>query len=501
MGNVQNYAVQGPNSTAVNILRTWLGAVGVPVRLSDVPGCDLTVGNADGTERQVQVRIGNAPQLAQDVLVVEASAFTGKKLARALEAFWSVTDACGYERQQPVDRGAEPELNEVTGNPKKLHYKDAAFDVIIRHTEFRRSVNPPSDRWKQYKSTMEKVCWSFLRLNHDLCQRHGLNIDDLMQYARCYVVNFCTRYEIPNPVHFDNERKCYRYLQQRFASDLRPILLKMERSTLPDAETVALALYGSPNADLECSPDADEEEVDYDYIARNCELDTSSVAARKASAAEKLAELLQAMPHDQMVDVLKVTSENHGDFTTRKEAARQLRAHQAACDSCEVTPVAETEIEEELNQTMPEAREKAMAFYSDRVPQADLLPTVRKVVEAAQRGLSTKDELSEALGISTRTARFYRIAAETLGLVTESGRTELGKALTGTIEASDEEADVFRQAMFESPVLRVFAWFFEDETTTAQDLAAFMSEQFDLGMSACARRSTALRAWRKYLTR
>jgi hypothetical protein len=345
-----NYTIQSPNATAVNILRAWLRAVGVPVRTSTEDGFDLTVTNILDEDLEVKVAKRADETLSGAGIQVSAGAFTGKKLSAALAAFHTVTDEAGYDRSNPIDRGAEPRLNEK-GNPRKLHYKDEEFLVAIRHTEFRRSPNPSEDRWKKYRSPMEKTAAAFLRHNFELCARHGLTNDDLLQYARCYVVNFCARYEIPESetTFFDNERKCHVYLRQRFNSDLRTILLKKERSTIPDAETVSISLFGKPDGDTEVSPDAEEERTDFDYIAKHCELDLTSASARRASATSKLESLLLSLPHDQRVELLRTAAANTSfDFTTRREAARRLRLHVESCTAalCQL-PLADSGIEED----------------------------------------------------------------------------------------------------------------------------------------------------------
>lgn len=339
MGKAMNYTIQAQNATAVNILRTWLTAVGGSVRTSKTPGFDLTLVRADGTDLEIQVTKRKDETLTGEGIQVVAGDLTGRSPQRALEAFYRVTDAAGYNRVRPVDRGAGPVLNEK-GNSRKLHYKDEEFLVAIRHTEFRRSVNPGSDRWAKYKVVMEKTAANFMRQNYDLCARHGLTIDDVMQYARCYVVNFCTLYEIPEDqtTWCDNERKCHAYLQDHFTlgrtSSLRAILHKKERSMMPDAETVGICLFGKPDADTEVSPEA-EDAPDFDYIGKHCELDTSSASARRASASAKLTQLLEQLPHNQRIELLQTAAANTSfDFVTRREATRQLRLHVAACESC-----------------------------------------------------------------------------------------------------------------------------------------------------------------------
>jgi hypothetical protein len=135
-------------------------------------------------------------------------------------------------------------------------------------------------------------------------------------------------------MHFDNERKLYRYLQQRFYYDLYPLLMKQERSTLPDAETVAVALFNDPAGSDSCTQD-EVEELDEAYKAAHCRLDTSSEAKRKVSATAMLDQLLKSLPHDEMVErLLAATTSNYIDVSARKEAAKRLKAHQNRCRAC-----------------------------------------------------------------------------------------------------------------------------------------------------------------------
>lgn len=361
--SARNYAVQKPNATAVNMLRSWLKSAGIGNKPSESPGFDLTVATAGGGELEVQVCLRRDETMPGEGVQVVAGDVTGKKLASALAAFWRVTDAAGHEHCKPFERGAEPEAN-AQGNPRKLHYRDDEFLVAIRHTEFRRSPNPDPERFQHYRATMEKVSWSFVRLNFELCQRHGVDIDDVMTLARCYVVNFCARYETPNEVFHDNERKCYAYIRQRLNSDFLPILRKKQRSMLPDAETVSIGLYGRPNTLSDQTAvlfpkkypnpeivlqryvypelgqgitehDREDADADEDYVRRHCVLDTSSPSARRASAAALLRDLLGDMPHDDMVETLRAATENHSlDVVARREAARQLRLHSGSCAAC-----------------------------------------------------------------------------------------------------------------------------------------------------------------------
>lgn len=507
-----NYAIQARNATAVNILRAWLGAVDITHRPSEKPGCDLTVTGQDGTELEVQVLLPGDPP-ADGAIHVKARDFTGKRAERALEAFYAVTDAAGYPRQEPLDRGAGPAKNEQ-GNPRKLHYRDDDFLVAVRHTEFRRSPNPPAERLKFYKSTMEKTAWRFFNLNYGLCVRNSLGVDDLLQYASCWVVNFIARYETQVEVHHDNERKCYRYLQQRFNTDLKGVLLKKERSALPDAQTVSIGLYGRPDIDGEVSPDPsdvyvraldggsdsidDMEPLDLKYLERHQELDLRTPETRQASAAAKLQELLGSLPHERLVEVLRETVENRAfDIGTQREAARQLRIHVQGCDRAECVAI----------RPVPTKR-----FAIGMIPQANRLGVLRLLVQHCKdTGESDLSSLSEVCGFSVHETGYYRQGAVVLNLMEEDGTvTDLGRELLLTDPMSEEERAVFRDAIETAPGVSETFWFFEDDSKTVDDLVRFITKRFEgrkfedqkkgpPAESTIKRRAGVLKMWRAYL--
>jgi hypothetical protein len=500
-----NYHVQAPNATAVNILRSWLNSLKIPNRPGDGSGSDLTVVTADGKNVEVKVCLrGEAPPA--DKVVVFSNEMTGKKTDVAVAAFHRVTETAGYGKPVPLDRGAEPEKN-ANGNPRKLHYRDEPLLVAIRHTEFRRSPNPPDDRWKLYRPTIEKTSWAFMRLNYELCLRNGLGIDDLMSHARCWTVNFCARYETPTPVNHDNERKLYAYLQQRFANDLRMILKKKERSVLPDAETVAVALYGRPDhwtqdpQALMEEAEAAQEEPPGD--PDRCELDLSSASARRDSAAKLLQKLLDELPHDRFVEVLTETAQNTAfDIITRKEASRRLRVHLDDCETCG------TELEDEATpaQAPVVVAPPVTTMTSDRLPssdlpQADLLATLRLLLEEVTRegGDELSDvELGAAVGITERQVQYYKHASRLLGFMVKGDVTPWGEELLASDTGSAEERSIFRTAIEGMAAYPGLAWFFSSTASKAA-LVEYMLAHYRISPGVANRRALSLLRWRKEL--
>ena len=307
-----NYQIQARNHRAVNLLRSWLRECGVVSSPSTLAGFDLAVKTTDGLQLEVQVAMREDETMMGHGIQVVSSNILGKNPQVALSTFHKVTVAAGYGRPQPLNRGAEPELNEK-GNPRNLNYKDNEFDVAIRATMFRRSPNPPADRWAQYADTVKKTAYSFFRLNYELCIRNGMNFDDVMQHARCFVVSFCAYDETPNPVFHDNERLLYQYIRQHLKNDLGRVLQSKQRSVIPDLETVNIGLRGTPEADLEVSPDA--------------EVGTDEVDVLEAR--------LNSFGHDDLLSTLRAAADNEGfDNDIRVEARRRIREHGTVCPTC-----------------------------------------------------------------------------------------------------------------------------------------------------------------------
>jgi hypothetical protein len=357
-----DYCVQKKNATAVNVLRAWLNAAKIPNAPSETSGFDISVERRGGGALEVAVVF--SATTSSDGVVILAKDILSKSPKTYLKAFWLVTVAAGYESPLPLDRGAG--LPSVDGKQKRLHYSDEDFLVTIRHREFRCSPDPPDDRWSKYRVVIEQAAWRFLKYQYEICARHGLEIQDLISYARCWTVNFVSQYETPTPVRDDNERKLVKYLQQRFMGSFLPVLQKKERSIMPSPSIVQMlslndecpdpsdayvhaldnrekiALIRKQLAGVELTPEEEEvvdsfdfNDEDKDYVKRRCEIDLTTAKSRRQSASKKLTELLEKLPHDEMVLALNGVFENKQiDFVVRKEANKRLKRHQKGCQAC-----------------------------------------------------------------------------------------------------------------------------------------------------------------------
>jgi hypothetical protein len=172
--------------------------------------------------------------------------------------------------------------------------------------------------------------------------RWGYGLDDLIQFNRTLLINFCARYEKDPAAPSENEKLLYTYLNQRLA-ELRAVLGKKERNCFPDADTVSIGLLGKSyrgdvtlGFEYEHDPRAEVEPADIEYRKRNRKLDCSNPTARKASAAKLLTEGLASMDHDQMVYVLSHAQQNILiSHDARREAGKRLRAHATSCAQCQ----------------------------------------------------------------------------------------------------------------------------------------------------------------------
>lgn len=347
-------------------VRSWLRAVNIPFMCAE-DGVDLLVEGRNSEVVAVSITESGEVVSNDSYVTVPADQILHKNVDIALASFFSITSAAGYGNVRPIDRGPEPNT--------KLMLKEDPELVAMRHTEFRRAPDPKPAMFKQYHALMAKACWRFIRMNPDLCARHGVEHDDLMTYARVFLVNFLGHFEVPNPTNNDNERLFTNYMHQRFAEVFK-MTQKKERSCIPDAETAQIALVGqivdtprfllnksaskSDESNLSSVDIADprnylfEEKIDTDFINRHNELgEFKSDFIRRRRATAVLEKHLASMPHDQMVEALVEAKQNENfSFDARREARLRLDDHVKVCATCaqaaELSPVTGLEEDEEV---------------------------------------------------------------------------------------------------------------------------------------------------------
>lgn len=437
------------NAVATNLFRSWLTATKIPYSLGTVTGIDFVIQRADGGELPVAV---DRPQVPEGAISVSRKAMTGKKVQDALAAFWAVTDAAGYPRRRPINRGSDPACNE-RGNPRKLHYRDEPFLVSIRHTEFRRAPDPTPEQWRTYEPVMRRVVNSFYREYRKPLIRNGMGIDDLMTYARCYLANFCSRHEVPGDPR--NLHRCRLYINQRlFGGDGAGILLKKERSVLPDAETANIGVYGRPDAD------------DTTDHAALIEVDEVGAA--------RLERRLKTLPHRQLVNALRQAAGNRALGAAARVAQKRLAEHLSSCRNCKQKGAGEA------------------------VPHANRLDRILHLVSFVAAGVKDLNELGVACRLSRRHVNYYLQAAQAIGLLDEFRTVSpRGLALLALTPGSAAERRALRQAVIAG--LPEFTWFFDDAKKTQAALTEYLVEHHQLTRETATRRASCLKAWRASL--
>lgn len=362
------YQKQPKNHTARNLLVGWLRSAQIEVRLSEATGCDLVVKTSSGKDVQIKVGVtAHDPRPAVEHLFVLSKELTNRNRATALKAFHVITEAAGHGAPTPIGRGGQLE--------KKANYEDSFELVAMRHAEFRKVPNPTSEEFAQYAKVISKAVHRFMYINPAICRRHGLDEGDLTTYAQIWTANYLGLYRIEDPQNNDNERQLYAHLCQRFGNFVE-VLLKKERSCIPDSETASVAQFGIPwggkgrnsarlfqqerdlmeataeealefELESEISGEGDDGLQIIDGLAMteegsgmsNADEEAReqkiSDARRREWAQEQLAAELGKLDHEQMTYLLEEAAANGAlCYDAQQEARKQLRIHRETCLDC-----------------------------------------------------------------------------------------------------------------------------------------------------------------------
>lgn len=362
-----SYVKEPKNAKAVLQVSNWLKAAGIKPGPSSIEGCDLAVKRlGERGELHIKIAAGaDDPRPAADHLFVLASELTHRSKAVALTAFHGITQAAGYGKPETLSRGPDP--------IKKLSFEDNFELVAMRHKEFRKVPNPSAEELKQYEKVVNKAVSRFLYINTKICKRHGIDFDDLRTYAQIWTCNFLGLYKVAKPTNNDNERKLYAHLCQRFGNFVE-VLLKKERSCIPDSQTASVAIFGRPyeggrigtgrrvwhqeheadmhealEAELDAEVNVDLEGLEgltYDGMDQELAALTDDAAEeaeerqvndlkRRKEAQATLKAEFSKLTHERLLFLLEEAA-NNGALCpdARSEARKQLRLHRESCASC-----------------------------------------------------------------------------------------------------------------------------------------------------------------------
>lgn len=326
----KNYKADTANGRAIQVVKSWLGAVNVETLASNVADFAIT----SKTSQRIEVVVATddtAPRpLTQDALVtILAPEVTHPNRETAFKAFHKVTEAAGLGKPTPVDRGSVPD--------HRLSFQDDFELVAMRHCEFRNAPNPQPGELEKYDHVVMNVCWWVYRINKSFFDRLGYEVTDLKSYAQVFAINFLHKYKIDDSrvTNSDNERLMTNHLKQRLV-ELVNIAKKKAKNIYAFADTASIATLGVNSHEDPSIVKWEEKPEDEEYRARKTELNLKSERTRRTSAAKLLEEKLATLSHEDLITTLTLVQKSDAFCPeTREEAAKRLKKHMGSCSECE----------------------------------------------------------------------------------------------------------------------------------------------------------------------
>lgn len=139
---------------------------------------------------------------------------------------------------------------------------------------------------------------------------------------------------------------------------------------------------------------------------------------------------------------------------------------------------------------------------SKLIPQADALPDIVGVTKAVSAGATTYQQIAKAIGKVERQGRYYRLAAEQLGLllptsVNHSALSTLGRELTRA-GSDTQRREILVRGMMQNPVLNGILNFIADAGSAGRsrdDLEQWLSSNTTATGATPGRRVATIRSW------
>lgn len=144
-----------------------------------------------------------------------------------------------------------------------------------------------------------------------------------------------------------------------------------------------------------------------------------------------------------------------------------------------------------------------MRIPSSEIPQADKLADIVNVAEAVKKGNKTYQDIAAYIGKVERQGRYYRLAAEILGIIESHHNyaklTKVGNKLLSESDA-DERNTLLAQLIFNAQIFQRMIPFFESNPSgvTKDQIENFMEEVTQpVGPSMMERRASTVIRWLK----
>lgn len=150
------------------------------------------------------------------------------------------------------------------------------------------------------------------------------------------------------------------------------------------------------------------------------------------------------------------------------------------------------------------AREATSLYTGLDVPQADKLVTVRRLVEAVNLAVRSKENLKRATELSDRHLAYYRRAAVVLGVLEEDEDRTLSlgpfaERLLATTTGSNDERAVFMEAILAAKALKPFRSLFATGSLSKKELTNRIIAITGMSEQTARRRAGTLLAWKRYV--
>ena len=141
-----------------------------------------------------------------------------------------------------------------------------------------------------------------------------------------------------------------------------------------------------------------------------------------------------------------------------------------------------------------------MALSTDQFPQADKLGQVGQVAIAVSKGRTSDEAIEKYIGLDSgnRQGRYYRKAAEIVGLITTSGNksalTKKGQAFV-QLSTDGERTEFLARCLTEAPVFREVTRFITQQKPRANELADYVVSIYPGSASTALRRVSTIEAF------
>lgn len=139
-----------------------------------------------------------------------------------------------------------------------------------------------------------------------------------------------------------------------------------------------------------------------------------------------------------------------------------------------------------------------MVLFSEDVPQADLLEDVINTVEAVAGGATSFQSIAAAIGKGDRQGRYYRLAAEQLGLIAHQGTNISSLTTRGRefLQLPEDARRVFLADLIlkNESINAVFGYINSHPNCFKSDIVNFLISE-SIGAAIARRRSTTILNW------